>query len=130
MEKKRKLYANTVSSVILYGAPIWSEAIGLSSCENNCKVQRTLAIRVIAGYRTISADAALLLARIVPVALQASYLRRVFLRIHDLKQIEEWNKITEKEIKEEERIQCDSGRSLLTVRTRLESARVKRSDHT
>lgn len=58
------------------------------------------------GYRTIPADAALLLARIVPVALQASYLKRVFLRIRNLKQTEDWSRIKEKEkeMKEEEKV--------------------------
>lgn len=106
VEKKRKLYATTVNSVIMYGAPIWCDAICTSRelQRQVLRVQRTLAIRVVAGYRTISADAALLLARIVPVTLQASYLKRVFLRLRDLRMTGEWNRSLDKEIKEDEKI--------------------------
>lgn len=63
-----------------------------------------IALRVVSGYRTVSADAALILARIITLALQASYLRRVFFRIRDLKQTEDWSRAKEKEIKEEEKV--------------------------
>jgi len=105
-EKKRRLYANTISSVILYAAPIWSDEIGGTAKlrQQITRVQRTIAIRVISGYRTVSADAALLLARIVPVAIHASYYKRVYSRISDLKRNDEWDKCKEKEVKEDEKI--------------------------
>jgi len=67
------------------------------------RVQRAIATRVIAGYRTVSADAALLLARIAPAPLQAAYYKRVFIRIHELKRRGEYNKLEEKDIKMEEK---------------------------
>lgn len=76
-EKKRRLYANTIGSIILYGAPIWCDEIGGSASlkKRIQRVQRMIALRVVSGYRTVSADAAFVLARIIPVALQASYLK-------------------------------------------------------
>lgn len=68
------------------------------------RIQRLLAIRICAGYRTVSADAALLLARLVPTMIKAAYYKRVFLRIGDLKRKGEWNPIIDKEIKKDEKI--------------------------
>ncbi|EFN70484.1 hypothetical protein EAG_06200, partial [Camponotus floridanus] len=82
-EAKRRLYVNVVLSVILYAAPVWSEALRTST-----KSQRTLnrvlhcvAARVIAAYRTISLDAALVLARIPPIVLKADERRRTYERM-------------------------------------------------
>jgi len=49
-EKNRKLYANAINSVLMYGAPIWSEAInGSPKLQSQLRrVQRTLAIWVMA----------------------------------------------------------------------------------
>lgn len=103
-EKKRQLYASTVNSVLMYGAAIWADEIAGSKKLRSklIRVQRTLAIRVIAGYRTISADAALVMARIIPANIQSMYWRRVFLRIQDLKTNGVWEKKMEKEIKKDE----------------------------
>lgn len=105
-EKKRRLYANTITSVIIYGAPIWSEVInGSKKLQDRLKqIQRTTALRVIAGYRTVSADAALILSRMVPAMIHASYWRRVYTRARELKEEGEWNKKKELEIKNDERI--------------------------
>lgn len=93
-EKKRRLYAHVIGSIINYGAPIWSTATTNRKIRDKLRrIQRTIAIRVIAGYRTISADASLLLARIIPADILAAYLRRVFLRAQDLKRQGLWNKI-------------------------------------
>lgn len=82
----------TINSVIMYGASIWSEAVNTSNKlqKQLLRVQRALAIRVVTGYRTISAVAALLLARIMPATIQASYFRRIYLRIRDLKITVDW----------------------------------------
>lgn len=105
-EKKRRLYANVIGSIIFYGASIWCDAVCRSTSLKRqiLRIQRVVALRVISGYRTVSADAALALARIVPIALQAPYLKRVFSRIRDLKQNEEWSRTQENDIKADERI--------------------------
>lgn len=68
------------------------------------KIQRYTAIRVIAGYRTISADAALVLAGISPASLHTGYYKRVYSRIRDLKNLNLWSKKEEREIKSNEKI--------------------------
>lgn len=76
--KRRKLLCETATSTLMYGAPIWADAL---SVDRNRKrmagVQRTCALRVIAGYRTISEDAALVLASTIPVDLLALERKRV-----------------------------------------------------
>lgn len=104
-EKKQRLYAHVIGSIMNYGAPIWSESTTSRKIREKLRrLQRIVAIRVIAGYRTISANASLLLARIVLVDIHAAYFRRIFLRVHDLKRQNLWNKLEEKHIKREEEI--------------------------
>ncbi|XP_025261984.1 uncharacterized protein LOC112639324 [Camponotus floridanus] len=62
-------------------------------------MQRNVAIRVISAYRTVSTDAALLLARIPPTHIHAAYYRRTFIRANDSKRDNTWNPLVEKEIK-------------------------------
>lgn len=102
--KKRRLYANTINSVNMYGAPIWSKAInGSPKLQRQLRrIQRTLAIRVVAGYRTVSADAALFLARTPPTSIQAAYFSRVYARVCDLKDSGDWSRRAENEIKDDE----------------------------
>lgn len=78
-EAKRRLYIETVKSVILYGAPIWSEELQRSGSSMRAlnRVMRTLALRAISAYRSVSLDAALLLARIPPLYLLAKERKRV-----------------------------------------------------
>ncbi|KAL6417496.1 hypothetical protein ACFW04_012693 [Cataglyphis niger] len=68
------------------------------------RVLRTLAIRVVSGYRTISLDAALLLARIPPVYLLANARRRIYDRVKDLWNSNRWSKKAESEIKVDENL--------------------------
>lgn len=105
-ETKRRLYAYTITSVITYGAPIWSEAVnGSKKLQERLKqIQRSIALRTIAAYRTVSADAALALSRIPPAMIHASYIKKVYHRVRELKDEGIYNKKEEAEIKEEERI--------------------------
>lgn len=103
-ETKRKLYAQVVLSVFLYGAPLWNEAFVASRSAQMIinRVMRTLAIRIIAGYRTISLEAALLLARIPPAYLMANMRRRIYDRVKDLRNNDRWSKKIEDELKADE----------------------------
>lgn len=104
-ENKRRLYAHAIASVINYGAPIWCSALLNRKLNSKItKIQRLTAIRTIAGYKTISVDAALLLARIPPAVLHTAYYKRVFTRICDFKSTDAWCKKREKEIKADEKI--------------------------
>ncbi|KMQ91162.1 reverse transcriptase [Lasius niger] len=102
-ERKRKLYANVILSIILYAAPIWCDA--MSTSKNRTKLDRLVRmvnIRVAAAYRTVSLEAASIMVRIPPLHLLAALRRRVYLRVADLRSTKQWSKIAVKEIKEEE----------------------------
>lgn len=67
----RRLYAGIVRSMALYGAPVWADDLTSGDVALLRRVQRVTAVRVIRGYRTISADAACLLAGTPPWDLDA-----------------------------------------------------------
>lgn len=93
-EDKRQLFSKVVLSVLFYGAPVWSDALGSSKKAQQSlrRVQRTLAIRVISAYRTVSCDAASLLAEIPPFYMTASCRKRVYERTTELKTRGEWTR--------------------------------------
>lgn len=103
-EAKRKLFANVVLSVLLYGAPIWSTYLFKRKkmiTQMNQSI-RMICNRVVGGYRTIAQEATLLLARVPPVALQADCRRRIYERVKDLYNNEEYSEKGAAEIKHEE----------------------------
>lgn len=70
---------SVVHSKLLYAAPIWS-TIGTKTAKNRyamTRTQRLIALRVIRAYRTVSDQAALMLARIPPADLLAKERCRV-----------------------------------------------------
>lgn len=66
------------------------------------KVQRFLALRIIAALRTVSFEADTVLARVPPVFLLAEQQRRVFEKLRDLKRKNEWSADIEKEMRIQE----------------------------
>lgn len=69
----RRLYANTVNAVALYGVPVWAEAaIATRFIKDTLqRIQRHIAIKVVRGYRTVSHAAASVLAGLPPMELTA-----------------------------------------------------------
>ena len=69
-ERVRRLYMGVVRSIAMYGAPVWCESLVAS--DNLVKLlhreQRKMAIRVSRGYRTLSWEAAVVLASSPPWA--------------------------------------------------------------
>lgn len=64
---KRKLLMSVAESVALYGAPVWHTVLKMNKYAGKLlRTQRTCAIRIIAAYRTISLEAALVIAGQVP----------------------------------------------------------------
>ncbi|XP_029677963.1 uncharacterized protein LOC115244455 [Formica exsecta] len=99
------LYANVLLSILMYGAPIWSKALALRRNQNLFnRLQRSIAIRMISGYRTVSMEAAAILSRIPPVYIIADSRRRVYERVRDLKLTMDWSREEECEIRLEEEI--------------------------
>lgn len=69
---KRRLIAGVVKSVILYGAPIWAEKSDKKAYVRTMEAAyRRSALRTICAYRTVSTDAALVIAGMIPVDLLA-----------------------------------------------------------
>lgn len=79
-EGVRRLYAGVVRSIALYGAPVWSDRLTRNrrSRSKVLAVQRRIAIRVARGYRTISYEAAALLARFPPLDILAEMDAQVY----------------------------------------------------
>lgn len=103
-EHKRRLYASVVMSVLLYAAPVWSDAFGASETIQAPirRVQRAVSLRVIAAYRTVSYVAATLLARSPPAFLLAANRKRMYDRTQDLRRLGVWTKEGERMIRREE----------------------------
>ncbi|CAL1673000.1 unnamed protein product [Lasius platythorax] len=106
MEGKRQLYSKVIQSVLSYGASIWCDVFDASKEAQRSlrRVQRTLAIRVIAAYRTMSCDAALLLAGIPVLHITAMCRKGVYERSTAFKIRGEWSKEAVAEIEKSEHI--------------------------
>ncbi|KAH8349293.1 hypothetical protein KR059_002953, partial [Drosophila kikkawai] len=64
----RKLLSSVVTAQILYAAPVWSEAVSVKSYMRGVEATyRLCAIRIACSFRTISEDAALVIAGQVPL---------------------------------------------------------------
>ncbi|CAK1581735.1 unnamed protein product [Parnassius mnemosyne] len=78
-EEVRRLYAGVIRSVALYGAPVWAKRLAIQRCRAKIyRVQRRMAIRIESGYRTVSFEAATLLARFPPLDILADMDARVY----------------------------------------------------
>ena len=83
-EGKRRLLASVAESTAMYASPIWAE-MALRTAKNRKLLraaQRIMAIRVCRSYRTVSTDALLIIAKMIPWDLlagerRAQYLERV-----------------------------------------------------
>lgn len=76
---KRRILACVAQSQILYGAPVWYTATD-NKCLNRklMRIQRLMSIRVISAYRSISAEAAGVIAGIPPIDLLIEERRAVY----------------------------------------------------
>lgn len=67
---KRKVLASVIHSQLLYAAPVWYSAMKIQLIRRKFTcIQRGILLRVISSYRTISADAAGVIAGIPPIDL-------------------------------------------------------------
>lgn len=70
---KRRTLASVAMSVLLYGAEVWFPAVKVKKYEDYLlKAQRSMAIRICSAYRTISTEAALVIASLPPATLLAA----------------------------------------------------------
>lgn len=70
MSCTRRLLASVTTSVMMYGVPVWAEALETGAADILERVQRQAAIRVCCAYRTISREAVLVIAGILPMRLE------------------------------------------------------------
>lgn len=74
----RKLYRGVLRSMASYGTPFWAQPLSAPNKRKLYAMQRTITLRVIRGYRTISAAAACLLAGTPPWEFEAGALATVY----------------------------------------------------
>lgn len=79
----RRLYTGVVRSMALYGAPVWVDALDAHNKTLLRRPQRVMAIRAIRGYRTVSYEAACVMAGTPPWDLEAEVLASVYSRSAD-----------------------------------------------
>ncbi len=80
-EGKCKLLANVANSVLLYGAPIWTDAINAREYRRMemVSVQQKAVLKCVSAYRTVSTDAVCVLAGIhTPIELVADECKRAY----------------------------------------------------
>ncbi|XP_029173701.1 uncharacterized protein LOC114942493 [Nylanderia fulva] len=87
-ESVRRLYAGTVHSMLLYGAPVWAEKLCATRKLKDSvhRVQRRVACRICRDYRTISGVAAGVLAGIPPAELLTRMYADIYRRTCELKE--------------------------------------------
>ncbi|CAB0036930.1 unnamed protein product [Trichogramma brassicae] len=87
---RRRLYANVIDSILLYGTPIWSCGPGARAGLRRAEaIHRRACLRVISGRPHLSYDAAYVLASIPPLALLADERSRLHQRHHEDARTEE-----------------------------------------
>uniref|UniRef100_A0A2S2P8X3 Retrovirus-related Pol polyprotein from type-1 retrotransposable element R1 n=1 Tax=Schizaphis graminum TaxID=13262 RepID=A0A2S2P8X3_SCHGA len=80
---KRRLLCSVVESQLLYAVPVWSSAVNATAKARSImrRPQRVAALRTIRAYRTVSDEAAFLLAHMPPVDLIAGKRARIKARV-------------------------------------------------
>ncbi|XP_044574034.1 uncharacterized protein LOC123258224 [Drosophila ananassae] len=67
-QERRKLITSVVSSQILYAAPVWAEATSVRAYVRGIEADyRLCALRTSCAFRTVSDDAALVIAGLIPL---------------------------------------------------------------
>lgn len=78
-ELKKRLYMNVVTSILLYGSPVWYEAIRVRRIRQIVeRAMRRMAQRVCRTYRTVSHTAALVMVGVPPLEFTVCRLATVF----------------------------------------------------
>jgi len=67
-QRKRKLLASVINSLLLYASPVWVHALAFQSNIGIIeRPQRIIALRVATAYRTVSSSAVMVIAGTIPV---------------------------------------------------------------
>lgn len=73
LPNRRNVLMGTCNSILLYGSEIWSTTLETQTrAKKSLAIQRTAALRVTSAYRTVSAQAVIVIAGMIPID-SASY---------------------------------------------------------
>lgn len=75
---RRRIIATVIESKLLYGAEVWRDKMPGCAMKLLEAEQRSAALRIISGYCTISTEAALVLAGMIPIGILAAARRSKF----------------------------------------------------
>ena len=76
---RRKVLAGVIKSILLYASPIWAECMKFKSYRQKIStVYRLSALRVCCAYRTVSDEAAFVIAAMIPIDLLAKESHSVY----------------------------------------------------
>ena len=76
---RRKLLMSVVHSILLYGAEVWAEALEVECHKTKPEaVQRHCVLRIACSYRTVSKEAMLVIAGVMPLRLMAKQRKLVY----------------------------------------------------
>lgn len=75
---RRRIIATAVEAKLLYGSEIWNGRMVNYAVKHLESVQRTVALKIIRGYGTVSAEAALVISGMLPLAINARHRARRF----------------------------------------------------
>lgn len=84
----RRLYANTVRAVALYGAPVWAGSLAANKRSQAAmnRTFRTVALRTARAYRTVLHAAATVLAGLPPMTLIANEQTEMYRMVKNIRQ--------------------------------------------
>ena len=78
-EAKRRLVVSVVNSRLLYAAPVWTSALNNHAIQKKLfSAQRSVVLRIVSAYRTVSTSAVLVLASVPPIDLLAEEMKKTF----------------------------------------------------
>ena len=76
---KRRLVASVVHSKLLYAAPVWANAVQYHAFQKRLfSVQRSVPLRIVSAFITVSTSAVLVLASVPPVDSLAEEMQETF----------------------------------------------------
>ena len=81
--KYRLILSTVITSVILYGTPIWANVYKKSYLNKIKSVYRLYALRVACAYRTVSYDAACVIAGMVPIQILISERKELYKKFQE-----------------------------------------------
>lgn len=79
LPSKRKLLMEASKSILLYGCEIWADTLKVKQrAKSLLAVQRQSALRISSAYRTVSEDAILIIASMIPIDIHAQERRKIW----------------------------------------------------